>query len=280
MDRMGGPESLAEAIAQGRGECPIPATHDRVRECHYWWHEMARNYHEPNEFRWSLGAFLQAARSVTFMLQTEKGSFRDFDWYTDWQTKARQQPLLRWVNDTRVQVVHQAVLAANSWARFTCLFKRSDPRRRDPDDWDDSPGGPLEVILNPFVCTHQYLTMGFAEDHPHEYIRHWEIDSLKDRELLDACASIIDLLIDLSSEAHARAGAEAWMERGGLALRESGDHVFPCMNNTVKHRTARTAVKNGVEVWKNAPAGLHSSEPRSRAHPFAEIEPVRPMSAT
>src|ERR1039457_7241249 len=99
MDSRGGPDSLAEALAEGRGQCPIPATHDRVNECHYWWHEMARNYHEHNGFRWSLGAFIQAARSMTFMLQAEKGSFKDFGWYEQWQSEARQEPLLRWVND-------------------------------------------------------------------------------------------------------------------------------------------------------------------------------------
>jgi hypothetical protein len=40
------PESLAESLAGDDGVCPIPLTHDRLEEVHYWWHEMARNYHE------------------------------------------------------------------------------------------------------------------------------------------------------------------------------------------------------------------------------------------
>jgi hypothetical protein len=226
---------------------------------------MARNYHEPNEFRWSLGAFIQAARSMTFMLQSEKGSFKDFGWYEQWQSEARQEPLLRWVNDTRVQMVHQSVLATNSWARFTCLFKKGDPRARtsDPDDWDDDYRGPLNITLNPFLCTHYYIRNGFVEDHPHEYLRHWEMNSLPDRELLDACADVVDLLQGLSRQAHLNAGAESRMESRGNPLDEATGHAYPCMNDTLKHRAARTRLKNGVEVWKNEPAGLHFSEPRT-----------------
>jgi hypothetical protein len=265
MDHLGEPESLAEALAQGHGRCPIPATHDRLNECHYWWHEMARNYHEPNQFRWSLGAFVQAARSVTLMLQAEKRSFQDFQWYTRWQSKAQQEPLLQWINNTRVQIFHQSALATNSWARFTCLFKKGDPRarKRDPDDWDDDYSGPINVQFNPFLCTHYYIVHGIAEDHPHEYLRHWEIDSLPNQELLEACANVLDLLQNISQVAHAQAGAESYMARRDLPITETSRHAYPCMNDTLKYRTVRTKLKNGIEVWKNQPTSLHSFDSRS-----------------
>jgi hypothetical protein len=196
------------------------------------------------------------------MLQAEKASFQDFKWYAQWQSKARQEPLLQWVNDTRVQVVHQSTLATNSWARFTCLFKKGDPRarKRDPDDWDDDYSGPIDIILNPFLCTHYYIKTGFMEDHPHEYLRHWEIDSLPNQELLEACAGVVDLLQEVSGVAHVQAGVETYMERGGDPLTEVSGHAYPCMNDTLKYRAVRTKLKNGVEVWKNEPAGLHFSD--------------------
>jgi len=55
---------------------------------HYWWHEMARNYHEPEPFRYSLEAFVQAARNVTWVLQKEKRVFEDFSWYEEWAARA------------------------------------------------------------------------------------------------------------------------------------------------------------------------------------------------
>src|SRR6266566_5449935 len=91
------PDSLAELFAGEGPPCSIPYTHDRLHECHHWWHEMARNYHEPEPFRYSLGAFLQAARSVTFMLQKEQGAFSDFSWYQQWQERAKNDELLQWL---------------------------------------------------------------------------------------------------------------------------------------------------------------------------------------
>lgn len=202
------------------------------------------------------------------MLQAEKESFQDFQWYALWQLKARREPLLRWANDTRVQMVHQSALATSSWARFTCLFKRGDPRarKRDPDDWDDDYAGPgpINITLNPFLCTHYYIKSGFAEDHPHEYLRYWEIDSLPDQELLEACAGVMDLLEELSSFAHAQASVETYMEHNDEASTQESGHTYSCMNDTLKYRAARTKLKNGVEIWKNEPAGLHSSDFLSR----------------
>ncbi len=49
---------------------------------------MAHYYHEPEPFRYRLGAFIQAARNVTFMLQNEKMAFEDFSWYEAWAERA------------------------------------------------------------------------------------------------------------------------------------------------------------------------------------------------
>ena len=42
---------LADQLAAPGIACPIPSTHDKLHEAHYWWHEMAEDYHEPNGFR-------------------------------------------------------------------------------------------------------------------------------------------------------------------------------------------------------------------------------------
>jgi hypothetical protein len=96
-----------------------------------------------------------------------------------------------------------------------------------------------------------------VEDHSHEYLRHWEVDALPNTELLEACASIMDVLHELSVEAHAQADAETRVVRRDHQLVEPTGHAYPCMDSTLKHRAVRTRLKNGVEVWKNEPAGLH-----------------------
>ncbi len=39
---------------------------------------------EPEPFRYRIGAYVQAARSVTFMLQKEHAVFADIGWYARW----------------------------------------------------------------------------------------------------------------------------------------------------------------------------------------------------
>jgi hypothetical protein len=251
-----GPRSLAESITLGHGSCPIPETHDRLDECHYWWHQMARNYHEPANFRWSFGAFVQAARNVTWILQAEKSSFDDFDdWYTRWQSRAKTNTILEWLNETRVTLTKRAALAPRSWARFRCLFEQVDPGY-DPDEEED-----LFVWLNPFKCTHAYIREGLVENHGHEYQRSWEVAEIPDRELLDVCAEIYDLLAEIVVVAHSKVGASMKTVTraegdGELRPAPSSNHRLPCMDDTEAHRTVSTYVRDGQEVWDNSPEHL------------------------
>ena len=184
--------------------CPIPFTHDRLHETHHWWHEIARFYHEPEPFRYGLGAFIQAARSVTFMLQNEKSAFQQFDWYELWREKAKNDAVLSWLNGARADVVHRRALEPNSWMEMRCL---DNPRRPHGTDDDDDP---FRFRVNPFACTHYYITAGggpWGGDHRHEWERHWETEGLEGRELLEACADVYDRLDELVTEAHGRLDA-------------------------------------------------------------------------
>src|SRR5438093_642613 len=97
LERKAPPKTFAEKFTGRGGSCAIPLTHDKLWEIHHWWHEMARAYHEPDPFRWALGALIQAARGVTFMLQNEQAAFKDFKWYEEWTAKAKGDPLLVWI---------------------------------------------------------------------------------------------------------------------------------------------------------------------------------------
>lgn len=198
--RRANPMSLAESLsAEGGQPCPIPYTHDRLHEVHHWWHEMAHCYHEPEPFRYRIGAFVQAARSVTYMLQKEKGAFDDFDWYVAWVEKAKHDAVLSWINDARTNFVHRQALEPNSWMELRCI---GNPRQRpEEENEEDGYGHPLRFKVNPFVCTHEHIGRPWPTDHCHEYERHWEIEGLPGRELLDACADVYDRLDGLVSEA-------------------------------------------------------------------------------
>ena len=143
------PSSLAEKVAAAGSKCPIPFTHDRLFEMHHWWHEMARWYHEPEPLRYRIGAYIQAARSVTFMLQRERSAFGDFGWYEAWVEKAKSDPIMRWLNDTRVDFVHRKSLEPFSRLEMRCI---GDPHQDDGED-----AHPVVLNADPFRCTHYYL---------------------------------------------------------------------------------------------------------------------------
>ncbi len=245
------PNTLAEKVAAVGSTCPIPATHDRLFEMHHWWHELARWYHEPEPFRYRLGAFIQSARSVTFMLQSEKSAFQDFTWYGEWVARAKDDPALLWLNGARTDFVHRQALEPNSWLEVRCL---GNPRVSHGTDDE-----PLKVRANPFQCTHYYMH-GPGTDHAHEYTRHWGMDSLPDRELLAVGADVYDRLDDIVRQAHERTGAKMVSH-----AQEASHRRLPCMEDTMRFRVVRTRVFRGQEVWIDEPDGLHEHEPPNPA---------------
>ena len=238
------PSSLAEHIAIRGNTCPIPATHDRLFETHHWWHELARWYHEPEPFRYRLGAFIQAARNVTFVLQSEKAVFADFGWYEEWVRTAREDPILQWLNSARVSFVHREALAPYSWLEMHCLDDPENPHGTDED--------PLLMKVNPFYCTHYYMLQGPQTDHAHKYIRYWSMDGLDGRELLEGCADIYDCLDYIVVEAHRQLGG------GMLSNRQEGStRALPCMENLERFCIAQTEVIDGREIWRGEQAEVN-----------------------
>lgn len=244
------PKSLAEKMAAKGSECPIPFTHDRLAEVHHWWHELARNYHEPVPFRYVLGAFIQAARNVRFMLQNEKAKFSDFGFYAEWVAKVKTDPVMQWLNDERVGVVHQRALEPKSWLEMRCI---DNPRMVAVDEEDeDDVSHPFRFHANPFMCTHYYMENKQREDHGHQFERHWESEGLPGRELLSGCADVYDRLDDLVTQAHEVLGHKVVKYAGGDASRQ-----LPCMENTLSYRAVRTVIRDGREIWQDEPADLH-----------------------
>jgi hypothetical protein len=242
------PKTLAESLGAEGSTCPIPFTHDRLAERHHWWHEMAYYYHEPEPFRYRLGAFLQAARNVTFMLQKEKEVFADFGWYSEWVLKVKKDEVLRWLNDARTDFVHRQALQPKSYLRMRCI---DNPRDRHFFDEEDDEERSDIYNVSPFACTHYYIGIGWRTNHAHEFTRHWELEGLS-CELLEACALIHDRLDALVSEAQAKLGA------GVQSYKTSpSGHALPCMDDTTKHRVILTTLRDGKEIWEYEPPGLH-----------------------
>lgn len=206
---------------------------------------MAEWYHEPDPFRYRLGAFVQASRSVSLMLQTEKSVFADFDWYeVGWVTRMRNDPIMTWLNSTRTDFFHRKSLEPSSWLEMECF---RNPRR-SPWDEDNVPIG----TVDPFRCTHYYINRGPETDHGHNFTRMWSMEGLNGRELLDACANVYDVLDELVGDAHDRLDAST------VSYAKPGSkRRLPCMEKIDQYRIVKTRIRKGKEVWINRPRKPH-----------------------
>jgi hypothetical protein len=205
-------------------------------------------YHEPDSFRYRLGAFAQAARSVTLMLQTEKAAFENFDFYEkNWVGRMKADPLMKWLDNTRTSTFHRSTLAPSSWLQMECF---RNPRK---SRWDeDGEFGPIGT-KDPFQCTHYYISQGIPTDHGHNFTRTWSMDGLDGRELLEACAYVYDRLDELVTEAHERLSAHVVSYARPGSLRK-----LPCMENIDQYRLAKTRIRRGKEVFVNRPRRPHT----------------------
>jgi hypothetical protein len=119
--------------------CPIPSTHDKIEETHYFLHQVAETYHWPEPFRWNLNAFLQALRSATFYLQAERHQVPGFDaWYPRKQAVMEKNGLLRRFKEGRDVVVHKGMLLPKTRITSGIFDDRRRARmalRMDVDPW-------------------------------------------------------------------------------------------------------------------------------------------------
>ena len=180
--------------------CMIPNTHKRLNEIHRLLHQCQENYYDPEGFRTNLNATIQAIRNLTFALQNEKENIPEFDeWYINWQEKMKEDEILRWLNKSRVKIVHQKDLETKSIIKITIknyldVFK-------------------LELTLPHFLPSEivgSECVNLLSEKYPNEKIeecfavveRKWVESELSNWELLDALVYGFEFLYKLVNEAH------------------------------------------------------------------------------
>src|SRR5258708_1428165 len=117
---------MSEARSFGLKACPIPHTHQRLRQAHILWHQASENYQNVDLFLTNVNSLIQELRNITFILQSEKSTFKDFDaWYAPWRETLQKEKHGKWLVETRNLVVKQGVLAAASHFNVTFLTYES-----------------------------------------------------------------------------------------------------------------------------------------------------------
>jgi hypothetical protein len=220
-------------LTDAENGCPVPSAHDKLVEASYFFHEMIRNYHWPDEFRYSLGAFLQAARSVVYMLPVDLAGRNG--WREWWKAReARLDAEVDWklMKNYRDTVVHRASLFPSSTA-FVGHFKYGKRKL----GLVRIPLPPYEDSVNALLRTRPFLQKW---EHPHRawsgeecgIERSWMLKEIPERELVAFCASCWQRIAEVVFDIHdwqgcryEKANVSEGIRSGYQILRES--QVFP-----------------------------------------------------
>lgn len=198
-------EHLAWSVSGSEQPCPIPSSHDRLLETHFFLHEMARNYHDPDPFRYCLHAFIQAIESVLDMLLMETQNDSRFVAFRENRKALLARDEMQKLRSVRNAAVHRESLVPDSrvsvgWFKYgkpkLCLQMQINPLISS-----------LEVMMrfrnNPTLVN--LLRMWEGEEVG--VMREWRLRSAGEAELLTVCAERFSEVSALVSEAHVCAGA-------------------------------------------------------------------------
>lgn len=223
--------------------CPISKTHKRLVEAHLLWHQALGQYHEPINFHANLNALIQALRNITFVLQSDKRTFKSFDeWYGPWQEKMKADPLLRWLIGARNTVVKKGELETSSTARVKLVTWR-DHLLIESELPPEMPG---ELLLRNIqlleLIKNIQIPPGDIKNAAVTIERCWSAPGLEGREILDALAQAYGFLSDLVFDAHVCLAETSCISssQGGHTDFRSVQHrtgTLPCMVLGVEERT-------------------------------------------
>lgn len=222
--------------------CPLSAVDRRLEDVHRHWHEAERGYFDPENFRISIQTAIQTLRTVTFILQSNKRLFTDFDpWYESWQDRLRADPLMRWMVDARNKIEKQGDLEAHSFVRAEIMasYYEEGPRMEVPAELFQSPAELITGIPTEALRKHVF------KDGILRVQRRWVENTLPDYELLDAVGIAYGKVAELVADAHRQLGLEPPSTMVGDIDRTEGKESrggrLPCM---IGHGDARSH-----DVW-------------------------------
>ncbi|PPK44949.1 hypothetical protein B0G57_107270 [Trinickia symbiotica] len=244
---------MAEAAHENR--CPLSAVDRRLADVHRQWHEAERGYFDPESFRVSIQTAIQTLRTVTFIVQSNKRLFTNFDpWYESWQNRLRADSLMRWMVDARNKIEKQGDLEAHSFVRAEVMasYYEEGPRMEVPAELFQSPVELISSIPTEALRKHVF------KDGILRIQRRWVENSLPEYELLDAVGIAYGKVAQLVADAHRQLGLEPPSTMVGDIDRTEGEESrggrLPCM---IGHDDARShhvwlATGQPIEIERKA----------------------------
>jgi len=224
--------------AKHESRCPLSAVDRRLGDVHRHWHEAERGYFDPEIFRVAIQTAIQTLRTVTFIVQSNKRLFSNFDsWYESWQDKLRADALMRWMVDARNKIEKQGDLDAHSFVRVEIMasYYEEGPRMEVAAELFQSPAELIRSIPTEVLRKHVF------KDGILRIQRRWVENSLPGYELLDAVGIAYGRVAELVADAHRELGLELPSTMEGDIDRTQGKESrggrLPCM---IGHGDARS----------------------------------------
>jgi hypothetical protein len=197
-----------------------------------------------------VNSLLQESRNVTWRLQNEKRAVPEFDsWYESWVQRMKDNDVMAWAESMRTHVVHKGDFEAKSVARVSVLAAWDSPAPREIS---------VPPLLNPHVIAEIVrrrfpIPPELVKDAVAIVERRWVVESLPDRDVLEALADCYLLLYELVADAHSRVGLDM-TEDSIEAIRptwpkgESRRDRPSVMVLSQEVRTSRIQVASGISI--------------------------------
>ena len=98
------------------------ATIQRLFQMRQLWEDAAKYYFDPPRFQLSLQNCIMVSRTVTFILQSNKGHVEGFEaWYDTYKARWTNDPLMCWARDARNLIEKQGDLVTHSQVRASVI---------------------------------------------------------------------------------------------------------------------------------------------------------------
>jgi hypothetical protein len=227
----------------------VSAVLRRLTQVNIHWHEALSEYFEPNRFRIAMQNCITSARSVTFILQNYKSVIPGFEeWYAPWQSRFRDDPVMRWAVQARNKIEKQGDLETVSQMRVELVAAYvGNPVTK----WTTMPvRWSLDQIRRsiPAKLISQYV----IENGVLSIERRWVDTELPETEVLDALAHVYGQLALLTVSLHDHISLPLTEHRAGLS-----EHILhnllqdgrsPSMERPLEDRAIYITVKDGSLV--------------------------------
>ena len=183
-------------------KCNIAQSHRRLNEAHRLWHQSYENYFDPEGFRTNINATIQALRNITFALQNEKANIAQFgEWYSKWINVLSTDKIMKWLSDTRTEIVHKKDLEMNSYALVSVFNYQVILKSKMQAPIFISNSMLVDFLLKEKVIDKNMLQANLCC----EIERKWRVKEF-DEDILYLLSYAIGLLYKIVVEAHVNSG--------------------------------------------------------------------------